>query len=694
MLAVSDYLGAGLEYHQAGQLSQAEQIYRKILTSHPNCAEAWYLLGLLAHQLAQNELALEYLQHAATLDDARDIFHASLGLIYRQMGLWEEAAASYSRAVQLNPAEAENHFYLGLALDQLGQLEVAANSFDQALQIQPGLVQAQYNRGVVLEKLDRLDEAAACYQRTLQRQPDHAEAYHNLGNIYRKVGSFDQAIICYLKSLQFQPDQPITCYNLGNTFVERGYITEAQRYFHQAVTLRPAQTLWRLKLDQICPAIMPSSAAIDQWRQEFEEVLNRYPIAGIDLSQQLPDLTAANIFPPFQSPYHGHDERAIKEKYARLFARPNTFQPQVRNFGSKYQIGILVTRNHEGIFINLMRGLINNLPAADLDVTIICSAVSLNRLKDVINQPAVRFLTIPDELAPAIQKIQAQNFDLIYYWEVGSDALNYFLPFFRLAAVQCTSWGLSVTTGVPEMDYFISSQLLEAEGVESHYSERLVKFKTLPTYFYRPTLPSPLKPRSYFGLDQNVHLYLCPQNLLKFHPDFDPILGEILRRDPAGRLVLLQTRTPRLNDDLQHRFQQTIADVVDRICWLPPLEFSDFMNLIAISEVMLDTIHYSGGNTTHEALATGIPVVTMPSSFLRGRLTLGRYLKMGVLDCVVSSPEEYVDKAIQLGTDSNYRETVRAKILAANHVLYEDIESVREFQQFFRQAIDLARSAN
>lgn len=694
MSVVADYLGVGLAYHQAGQLAQAEQIYRKILTSHPNCAEAWYLSGLLAHQLGQSQLALEYLQRAATLDDARDIFHASQGLIYGQMGLWEQAAASFRRAIRLNPYDVENHFALGIALDQLGQLEVAANSFDQALQIQPGLVEAHYNRGVVLEKLGRLDEAAVCYQRALQQQPEHAQAYHNLGNIYRKVGSFDQAVTCYLKSLQFQPDQPIACYNLGNIFLEQGYIVEAQRYFHQAVALTPEKILWRLKLDQTCPTVMPNSAAIEQWRQQFEAALERYPIAGIDLSQHLPDLIAANIFPPFQLPYQGQNDRVIKEKYARLFAWPNAVRPQVRNCDSKYQIGILVTRNHEGIFINLMAGLVNNLPSPDLEVTVICSVASLNRLRDVIHQPAVRFLTIPDELAPAIQKIREQNFDLIYYWEVGSDALNYFLPFFRLAPVQCTSWGLSVTTGLPEMDYFISSQLLEAEGAESHYSERLVKFKTLPTYFYRPTLPSLLKSRNHFGLDESTHLYLCPQNLLKFHPDFDPILGEILRRDPAGRLVLLQTRTPRLNEDLQHRFQQTMPDVVSRIYWLPPLDFTDFMNLIAISDVMLDTIHYSGGNTTHEALATGIPVVTMPSPFLRGRLTLGRYLKMGVLDGVVNNPEEYIDKAVQLGTDMSYRDAVRARILAANHLLYEDIEAVHEFQQFFRQAIDLARSVN
>ncbi|MFN8455266.1 MAG: tetratricopeptide repeat protein [Anaerolineae bacterium] len=694
MSALTDDLSLALAYHQASRLSQAEQIYQRVLATHPTCAEAWYLAGLLAHQLGQSHIALDYLQRAATLDASRDIFHSSQALIYRQLGRWEQAAASYRRAVQLNPTDAESHFYLGLVLDQVGQLEAAAVSFDRAVQIQPHLVEAHYNRGVVLEKLDRLDEAAACYQRTLQQQPGHAQAYHNLGNLYRKAGLLDQAVTCYLKSLQLQPNQPIACYNVGNVFLEQGHIAEAQKYLHQAVTLAPEKTLWQLKYDQICPGIMPDCAAIEQWRQQFEAALDRYPAGGLDLNHYLRDLIPANLYPPFELPYHGQNDLSLKVKYAQLFSAGAAKTVQgCRREGEPFRLGFVVTRNHEGIFYSLMRGLINNLTSPEFSVTIICSVAGMERLRSGITNPKVAYRLLPDDLEQAIQQLKTANLDLIFYWEAGSDAMNYFLPFFRLAPVQC-SWGISVTTGIPQMDYFISSELFEAPGAEAHYSEQLVKFKTLPIYFYRPAVPSPLKPRGHFGLPDTAHLYLCPQNLLKFHPDFDPILGEILRRDAAGRLVLLQSRIPRLNEDLQSRFRRTIPDVAERIYWLPPLDFTDFMNLIALSEVILDPIHYSGGNTTHEALATGTPVVTLPSPFLRGRLTLGRYLKMGVLDCVAHSPAEYIDKAVQLGTDPDYRDTVRAKILAANHVLYEDMAAVHEFEQFFRQAIATVRRAN
>ena len=238
------------------------------------------------------------------------------------------------------------------------------------------------------------------------------------------------------------------------------------------------------------------------------------------------------------------------------------------------------------------------------------------------------------------------------------------------------------------MDYFISSTLLEIEDAQAHYSEKLVTLNTLPTYFYRPEMPAPLNSRNFFGLNADEHIYLCPQNLLKFHPDFDSIIGEILRRDTLGRLVLIESKVKGQTNALLARFKETLHDVIGQIRWIKPLDFSNYINLIAVSDVMLDTVHYSGGNTSHEALSVGIPIVTMPTKFLRGRLTLGRYKKMGVMDCVVNTHEEYVALAVALGTNTAFYNQIKENILAHSRVLYEDIEAVHQLEAFFRQAIE------
>ena len=68
---------------------------------------------------------------------------------------------------------------------------------------------------------------------------------------------------------------------------------------------------------------------------------------------------------------------------------------------------------------------------------------------------------------------------------------------------------------------------------------------------------------------------------------------------------------------------------------------------IPAADVLLDTFHFSGGNTSFEAFAVGTPVVTLPSGFLRGRFTAGLYRKMGVADLIAETAESYVDLALR-----------------------------------------------
>ena len=130
-----------------------------------------------------------------------------------------------------------------------------------------------------------------------------------------------------------------------------------------------------------------------------------------------------------------------------------------------------------------------------------------------------------------------------------------------------------------------------------------------------------------------------------------------------------------------------MGQVMDRTTILPWLQDGDFINLIAVSDVMLDTTHFSGYTTSLEAFAVGTPVVTLPGEFQRGRHTLGFYKEMGLMDCVAASREEYVDLAVRLGTDTAFRETITGKILARNHVLYEKHNVVTEYERFFLAAL-------
>jgi predicted O-linked N-acetylglucosamine transferase (SPINDLY family) len=100
---------------------------------------------------------------------------------------------------------------------------------------------------------------------------------------------------------------------------------------------------------------------------------------------------------------------------------------------------------------------------------------------------------------------------------------------------------------------------------------------------------------------------------------------------------------------------------------------------------MLDTVHFNGMNTSLEAFAVGTPVVTLPSALQRGRHTQAMYRRMGLEDLIATDAAVYVEQAVRLANDAEYRRTVSARILAANAVLFEDDAVVCEFQRFFEQ---------
>lgn len=298
---------------------------------------------------------------------------------------------------------------------------------------------------------------------------------------------------------------------------------------------------------------------------------------------------------------------------------------------------------------------------------------------------------MPIRVDLAAQRIRAAGFDLLYYWEIGTDATNYVLPMLRPAAVQCTSWGMPVTSGIAEVDYYLSSRLLEDEAAASHYTEELVRLETLPTYYYRPSLPEAGGNGTSLEPDEHRHRYFCPQSLLKFHPEFDPLLAGILRRDTGGELLLIEGPT-RPQQALLARWQKTLPDCLPRIRLLPRRSHAEFLGLMSQCDVVLDPLHVGGGNTTYEALGLGLPIVTLPSAYLRGRVTYGCYQKMGVLDCVASNPRSYVETAVRLGTDRAWREEIRARIAAAAGMLFEDHTAVSQLEDFFEEVIRSARS--
>jgi protein O-GlcNAc transferase len=234
------------------------------------------------------------------------------------------------------------------------------------------------------------------------------------------------------------------------------------------------------------------------------------------------------------------------------------------------------------------------------------------------------------------------------------------------------------------MDLFISNEWDEIESAQDHYSEKLVLLKNRAVFYMPSRVPSNNVTRDYFSLPADAHIYLCPMSPYKFHPEFDSILGEILERDPLAQIVIVNHETYKfLYKAVLERLNRTIPNVINRIRIVPRQSVSDFLQLLRLSDVLLDTIHFGGGTTCLESMLVGTPVISMPGEFLRSRGTQAFYKQMGITENLASNREEYIQMALRMAEDRDLNQSLRSTILEHNHVLYEDLSGVKDLEQFF-----------
>jgi predicted O-linked N-acetylglucosamine transferase (SPINDLY family) len=184
--------------------------------------------------------------------------------------------------------------------------------------------------------------------------------------------------------------------------------------------------------------------------------------------------------------------------------------------------------------------------------------------------------------------------------------------------------------------------------------------------------------------------YLCPQSLFKLHPDFDEVLAGILAEDPIGILGLLAPARAEWAERVEQRLDRLFPGSSRRIFWIPALSQEDFLRLLAHATVILDPFPFGGGNTSLEALAASAPVVTLPSAFLRGRLTLAWYKSLNLENqplVVVHSPAAYIQAATTLARNPTVRQSLQSQIQETSPMLFNRKDMITAFEQFCRDVL-------
>ncbi|HEX2760790.1 MAG TPA: tetratricopeptide repeat protein, partial [Rhizomicrobium sp.] len=270
---IAQIFAAAAQYHQAGRLAEAEQLYRRILTAAPRHADSLHRLGLIAYQAGRPDMAVDLLRQSITQDKRHARFHAHLSLALAALGQLEEAVAASRAAIRLEPGQPDSHNNLGVLLMQLGRLDEAGDCYRQAIALEPGIADPHNNLGNVLLELGCADEAAQSYRQALALAPDFVQAHTGLGNALLDLGQADEAILHHRKAIELQPGFVDAHNNLGNALWKLGQLEEATRHFRTAIGLNADFVLAYSNLG----GVLKAAGRLEEAVACFQQALQRMP---------------------------------------------------------------------------------------------------------------------------------------------------------------------------------------------------------------------------------------------------------------------------------------------------------------------------------------------------------------------------------------------------------------------------------
>jgi protein O-GlcNAc transferase len=671
--------------YQQGDPVRAAALCAEILAVRPNYAGASYLLGMLALNNGDAILAVKHLSAAFRNSPQSINYGNSLAAACYKSGDIQRAEQCLRRVMELAPEQLDARLKLAGLLREQGRVLDALREYGGVIQLDPNNLEAQFMSCSLQRQLGNYQLAFEGYQRLLILQPGNAEILNALGAVCHEGGELAAAVDYYRQAIALRPDYVEAHNNLGNVLQRLDRIDEAVSSYENALRYDSSHPAWQLRIISLCQSVPASVAESDRYRSNLLDQLNQSAADGFRATPE--ELVQTGAYPPYALMYHGRDDRPFREAYARLYKPCFPEQAELLPATGQRRIGFVVTKAHEAIFARSMAGVLRHMDAKMFELVVICMAGREQLLNEWLACPGVKIMPVQESITAIVQALGQMRFDILHFWEIATDPLNYFLPFYRLAPIQCTSWGIQVTSGMPTVDYYLSSSLVEPQDAARHYTERLLCSDTLLTYQYRSVLPETPRQRCDFGFGDDVNLYLFPQQIGKFHPDLDVPVAEILRRDPLGRLVILQDRWPHSSERLRARLMRSAPDVIERIVFLPRLSQADYLSLIAVADVLLDPPHYGGVNSSYDGFSLTTPILTCESEYHIGRYTAGCYRKMGLADCIPQNMDEYVDMAVELGTQSSSREEFSARLRVASPALFEDMHAVREHERLFNELL-------
>ncbi len=719
------------QLHRQGRLQEAELLYLQVLQARPDHVDALHTMALICHARGQQIEALQFISAAMQVRKPAPVILLNRGIILSALARPEEALESFEQAVKLKSSFAEAHFNRGNALSALGRDEEALEAYKKAIVIKPDLTDAHFNRGVLLLKLSRYDEALKATERALALNPGHAKAHNTHGATLVELGRYQEALASFERALAIDPTDAVACNNrnrvlfLLNRFdetLERLEAAQLQRPDDPEIYYIRGRVLLNLNRNEEASVNFQRALALqaDHADARFGDCFAELPIVYDDedeivrrrsayerkLKALRGDVEAGRLknvpkaittIQPFYLAYQGHNDRDLQALYGGMIStiierqHPPAVLPAAPAFGERIRVGIVsgFFRHHSNWKMPI-KGWLSQLDRKRFQVFGYHLDVERDAVTDVAAGLCDRFVHRTQDVAGWRREILADAPHVLIYPGFQMDTISFQLAAQRLAPVQCNSWGHPETSGLPTLDYFLSSDLMEPPDAADHYTERLVRLPNLSIHYEPLETTAVTLTREELGLRADATVFWSGQSVFKYLPQYDAVFARIAKQTPNSQFVFL-----RHNGSVADVFQARIARAFsayglvtsDYCVFLDSMDQNSFIAAQGLCDVFLDSIGWSGCNSAMEGLQSNLPIVTVPGALMRGRHSMAILQMMGVTETIANTLDDYVAIAVRLAAAPAERQALSRRIAKHKQRLYRDRACITALEDFLECAV-------
>ena len=530
-------------------------------------------------------------------------------------------------------------------------------------------------------------KSAQLFEKLLKDYPDNLSLLRNISYAYAFSGAYQKAEESIKKMIKIKPDEPYAYQFLASVLKSQDKITEMIKIVNEGLEKNLINKKWEFQKKLLSPLIAGDKKEIDDYRKKIEKGLEEIINSDIKLDYDNDQV----ISPPlFELTYTNKDNLELNKKMVKAFKK--IYQPLNHKISinqklkDKIKIGFISEFFTDHTIGKLFKNLIFSLNLKFFDVVIYHSNKTKKGkiLEEFQNENKKGFKNeiLPDKLIDKIKVIEKENFDVLFYPDIGMSIEFYFLSLIRLAKYQIMSWGHPETTGSESIDFFLCSKNLISKNSEKFYSEKFLIIDKLPMIYNKPIIENKLDDKDI----SKKNIYSCPQTLFKFHPDFDDYLFDILKKDKKGILYLLKDTHKIYYLKLLERFKKNKNFDSERVIFLDPLNLNQFIDHLGTSSVLLDPIYFGSVNSFHESMFYGTQTVTCPTKYIKSRIVRAAYIQMEVKDPpIVKDKDDYVSKAIEIANDKNILSRKKYYQQAANEKLFNTVDVGEKFNSILKK---------